>query len=63
MYNGYEMYIFIFIFIYYLIYLNAYDVIEPTNIKQLYYQSNNNVLPILIWIFIVFKNECQKATA
>jgi hypothetical protein len=48
MYNGFEMYIFIFIFIYYLIYLNAYDVIEPENIKQLYYPSNNNVLPILI---------------
>ena len=48
MYNGFEMYIFIFIFIYYLIYLNAFDVIEPKNIKQLYYPNNNNVLPIFI---------------
>ena len=47
MYNGYEFYIFIFIFIYYLIYLNAYDI-EPENIKKLYYPNNNNVLPILI---------------
>ena len=48
MYNGYEMYIFIFIFMYYILFLNTYDVIEPENIKQLYYPGNNNVLPILI---------------
>jgi hypothetical protein len=44
---GYEFYIFIFISIYYIIYLNAYDI-QP-NKKILYFnEKNSNVIPILI---------------
>lgn len=44
----YELYIFVFICIYYLIYLNTYDVIESKYKKTLYFNDNDNIIPILI---------------
>lgn len=48
MYNGYEMHIFIFIFIYYIIYLNTYNVEPKHKQKLLYYKGGYDVLPIYI---------------
>jgi hypothetical protein len=45
---GYEFYIFLFILIYYVIYLNAYDIVPASNKKTLYYNDKHSVIPILI---------------